>query len=844
MQKNPANDLDSSAIDSLRAYSREVSYSEGHTVVQRGEPGRKFYLVTSGQLEVLLGDEDRRLRLAQLGAGSSFGEMSLLTGAAISADVVTLSQAKVLVFSEDQFQQALAQSAPLRNHILARLSNNLRQTSSEAWDLFQHTQALNSLMLAQGKDGPVVSESFIMNRVSTRIKQLAQESGPILITGEAGTGKFFAAKKIHEATDNQNAPLIIVDCLRIAGNQTCKILFGSDQVNEFPRRSIRSSSSDLQVQGALHLADRGSLILKHINALDPGAQEILALYLETISRDEDIYPQTRVIATSREDIHSLAEKNHYYFPLAEKLTAQTLNMPSLRRRKHDILPLARLFLTTREQQESETDQQEQTTQSYFTKSAEHALLSAQYQHRNAAELREAVELAVVFADGPEVDAEHIFTGPKDKGHPIEYDLGRLGLVQWLAKSSTLRGLQLAVLVFFLSIAFFCLAAGSDLTGRIANTLVWAIWWPGLMIIFLCLGRLWCTVCPISSMGRIVRWFGGFKLAPPDWIKNYTGWIMALLFLAIIWSEQVFHMTETPEATGILLLSLMGFAAFFCVMFQREVWCRYLCPLGSLGASYSVSSTVHVHANPGVCASQCTTHECFKGSDREAGCPMFHHPLYARDAHFCKLCFTCLRSCPHQSANIYLRPPLQDLWRLGDLGTSLVPFALVFFFLPLIMLAAQRFPESATTLGFTVMSFIAVAISVVFYFALPRMLPRNQDPALITRIVFTLLILAWGPFMAVHLANIPELDSIRIYATSESFWASLFSTSELTLLTLLQFMVVFFAALMAALTFGRIRAHFKLAAGPRAFWAWKILPIIVIVYLIVALLLILPRGIIL
>ena len=108
---------------------------------------------------------------------------------------MTLSPAKILVFSEDQFQQALAHSAPLRNHILSRLSNNLRQTSSEAWDLFQHTQALNSLMLAKGKDGPVVAESSVMSRVSTRIKQLAQESGPILITGQAGTGKFLPLKK-------------------------------------------------------------------------------------------------------------------------------------------------------------------------------------------------------------------------------------------------------------------------------------------------------------------------------------------------------------------------------------------------------------------------------------------------------------------------------------------------------------------------------------------------------------------------------------------------------------------------------------------------------------------------
>ena len=155
--------------------------------------------------------------------------------------------------------------------------------------------------------------------------------------------------------------------------------------------------------------------------------------------------------------------------------------------------------------------------------------------------------------------------------------------------------------------------------------------------------------------------------------------MAFLFLIIVGSEHIFHMTSAPFATGILLLCLMSLPAFFCLLFQRETWCRYLCPLGSLAASYSISSTVQVHANPGVCASQCTTHDCFKGSSTEPGCPVFHHPLYARDAHLCKLCFTCLRSCPHQSARLYLHTPLQNLWRIGELGKALVPFALAVFF---------------------------------------------------------------------------------------------------------------------------------------------------------------------
>ena len=88
-----------------------------------------------------------------------------------------------------------------------------------------------------------------------------------------------------------------------------------------------------------------------------------------------------------------------------------------------------------------------------------------------------------------------------------------------------------------------------------------------------------------------------------------------------------------------LLSVRDLAVHFPVhsgvLFQREVWCRYVCALGNLGAIYSLSAPLSVRANPDVCATCCTTHECHKGSNSQEGCPTFHHPLYARDSHRCK-----------------------------------------------------------------------------------------------------------------------------------------------------------------------------------------------------------------
>ncbi len=833
--------LNPEAIHSLRAYARECSYEAGQTVVQRGEPGEAFYVVISGELEVQLRDQDCTLILTRLAEGATFGEMSLLTGDPVSADVITLGPTRVLKFSEDNFQKALSESAALRNHVLARLSNNLRQTSSEAWNLFQHLEALNALLPQQMDEGPIIAESNVMTRVHRRLEALGQVRQPLLITGEPGAGKLFAAKKIHEAAGQTDSPLIVVDCRKLPHETASKILFGAQEEYEFSSRSTKDGTSGLGVQGALHLADKGRLVLRHIDALQCSEQEFLRKYLEAQGRMEDIYPDTQVIATTREDLTACVEQDRLGAELGERFSANVLEMPTLRKRRADILPLAKLFLIQHDEQQSKVDASNQKLVHHFAQGAEHALLSATYRHRNAEELREAVELAVLFADGPEVDAEYIFTGPKDKGHPIEYDLGQNRLVRWLCRKVNLRLLQFLVLVFFVGITICCLAASSTVLGRTANALVWAVWWPVLMILFLCVGRLWCTVCPISFTGRLIRRLGSFQWAPPNWMKTYTPWLMALGFLAIIWSEQVFHMTEHPVATGCLLLSLIGLAVLFCLLFQREVWCRYVCPLGSLGASYSAASPVSVHANAGVCASQCTTHECFKGSATENGCPMFHHPLYVRDAHFCKLCFTCLRSCPHQSARIYLRPPLQDLWRMEDFSTTLVPFALVVFNLTIMLLAAQRFSWVTGALGFTVLSIIATGLAAVMTCTLSRWFPVERDPAIVSRIMFGLLILGWGPFMAVHLANIPQLDSVWVYASSGSIWNRVCGATGLSVLTLLQHLVILFSALVAGIVFWRIRSRYADPQERRSLWSWNLLSGIGILYILTALALTLPRG---
>jgi len=363
-----------------------------------------------------------------------------------------------------------------------------------------------------------------------------------------------------------------------------------------------------------------------------------------------------------------------------------------------------------------------------------------------------------------------------------------------------------------------------------------------MLLFFLIGRLWCTVCPISTAGRIAKLKGSLKLAPPEWLKTYAGWLMAFLFFIVIGTEHIFRMTDTPIATGILLLSLMSMPVIFGLIFQRETWCRYLCPLGNLGAGYSITSTLQVHSNPNVCASQCKTHDCFKGSKTEQGCPVFHHPLYAREAHLCKLCFTCLRNCPHQSARVYLRPPLLNLWSLTELDNALVPFAMVLFFLPIVMLLSNTVSWFADPRKFAVLAGLSMILAFALKIGLAKIFANTEYPGLSDRIAFALLVLAWGPFMSFHFNNIPELNAILIQADEKSILSPVLNSMPINLLFILQFSAIMLAAFCTTICLWRIRAVQTNEGGKNYLFPWLFIFAICAIYILISIGLILPKGI--
>ena len=763
-----------------------IDVAEGEVVLCQGEAGRALFVVVVGEAEAFIaGPDGVRMPLARFGPGCSFGEMALLRDEPASASVVALTPMTLLEVPRDRFRQGLAECEALRNDVLATLADRLQRTSRDAWSFFQRAQAYHSLLDGAARSEALVAESAHMRKVVARIRDLAGSPGPVLVTGEPGAGKLLVARALHEAAGG--GPMVVVDCARLPGEDATRVLLGA--------AAAANAADATESLGAVHLASRGTLVLRHVEGLPLATQQRLAGYLSAAGCGA---AGVRIVATTAADLAAAAAEGRFDAALAGLLGASMVAVPRLTDRKVDVLPLVRLFLAARRGGAAPT----------LAQDAEHAFVSRRYRNRNAAELREAVELAADFAAGGEIRAEHIFAGPKSEAGPAEADIGGTALVGWLIRPGTLTWLRRIVLASFAAVIGLTLAAPHRTAGRLANVIIWGVWEPAIIAAFLLAGRVWCTVCPLSTAGQLGQRLLALRRAPPAWLKRAGIWLGTVGFFAILWVERVFHMTSSPLPSGVLLLVLMGAAAAFAVVYQRETWCRYVCPLGTLAAGYALPAPLQVRANPSLCATYCTDHACYKGAGKTPGCSVFHHPLFASEGHLCKLCFNCVHVCPHGSAKLYARPPLQAVWRLGGLSEAMAPFSLAVLFLAPVVLAAQRTPWLAGVAPLTAAMVAAFAAGALAARFLPALLDSTGEDGTSARVAFALLVLAWGPLMAYQLGNVGALAGIRLQAVPGTPLAGAFPGTGVSLQLVLQLAVIALALGLSAVTLSRIRAWQK------------------------------------
>ncbi len=161
------------------------------------------------------------------------------------------------------------------------------------------------------------------------------------------------------------------------------------------------------------------------------------------------------------------------------------------------------------------------------------------------------------------------------------------------------------------------------------------------------------------------------------------WIAGLSFLSLAWAGMLWGFDDKPQATAIILLSVLFAIILTSLVYERRAFCRYLCPLGLAAALYSMVSLVGLRSNRKVCREECQSTRCYEVPGQIEGCPMFEFPGALDSNRNCNLCGECVKHCPHQSMRLQLRRPVTELWQRwqpirGEAIFVMALMALVFF----------------------------------------------------------------------------------------------------------------------------------------------------------------------
>jgi two-component system NtrC family response regulator len=187
----------------------------------------------------------------------------------------------------------------------------------------------------------IIGNSKSMQDIFRFIERVALSDISVLISGESGTGKELVAHAIHRQSQRKDNPFIVVNCGAIPENLLESELFGHEK-GAF-------TGAYTQKRGKFELAHRGTLFLDEIGELVPPLQVKLLRFLqdrkiERIAGKELIDLDVRIIAATNRDLKKDMENHLFREDLYYRLKVVPLDIPPLRERKDDIVPLAQYFL--------------------------------------------------------------------------------------------------------------------------------------------------------------------------------------------------------------------------------------------------------------------------------------------------------------------------------------------------------------------------------------------------------------------------------------------------------------------------------------------------------------------
>ncbi|HEU4509367.1 MAG TPA: sigma-54 dependent transcriptional regulator [Pyrinomonadaceae bacterium] len=193
---------------------------------------------------------------------------------------------------------------------------------------------------ADHSDLELVGRSQAYFEVLKHLNRVSNTNLPVLLTGEAGTGKEIVAAAIHQRSERRNRPFISLNCSSIPADAIEATVFGYVQ-GAFP-------GTDRDKRGLWEEADGGTLFINEIASTSPSLQDKLLRAWQTgeiarIGSDQRQRVNVRVIAASSRSVEKEVAAGRFRNDLFYRLGAVSITLPPLRERPEDIPPLAQSF---------------------------------------------------------------------------------------------------------------------------------------------------------------------------------------------------------------------------------------------------------------------------------------------------------------------------------------------------------------------------------------------------------------------------------------------------------------------------------------------------------------------
>ncbi|MFO7952074.1 MAG: sigma 54-interacting transcriptional regulator [Bacillota bacterium] len=275
---------------------------------------------------------------------------------------------------------------------ILKLMDELKYSNTVIDNLYAQIDQLSGRVSFESLNG----QSKIFKATLENARKASRSDAAVLISGETGTGKSLFAQAIHNNSSRKKRPLIMIDCSSVPDSLQEIEIFGCEK---------GAMPGILRTRlGKIELAQGSTLFIKEVNSLNPYLQQQFLNVFDTqkfnrLGGDQDIPVNVRIIASASEDLLSACLQGNFSEELYRRLSQVTINLPPLRKRSEDIPLLAEELIGNLSRKLGKKINE-------ISPRAMQELTEYEWPG-NISELKNAIERAMVIAEGSVIEHHHL-----------------------------------------------------------------------------------------------------------------------------------------------------------------------------------------------------------------------------------------------------------------------------------------------------------------------------------------------------------------------------------------------------------------------------------------------------